>query len=162
MGSYNLDEELGVQQGDFRINNVDGSSWLGDLSLGRNFLSILIGCGFFGIVGLDTGQELFPAGGKSQMLNSDVNTLRNDSLPDLLVDCDSNGSRVHIEDCTSPSVVVLVGHALMDGTIDNDVNNIANLVDSKGLGDVNGPVLLESLSELMPGTASLSVAMSHV
>ena len=96
------------------------------------------------------------------MLDSDMNAFRDDPVPDLLVDNDADGPVVHVENAASPAVVVFVGHALVDGPIDHNIHDIANLVGGKGSGDVNGSVLLESLSELVSGSSSLPVAVSHL
>ena len=50
----------------------------------------------------------------------------------------------------------------MDGTIDDNINNIINLVGGESFGDVDGSVLLESFSKLMSSSASLAVTMSHL
>ena len=96
------------------------------------------------------------------MLNANVDALRNDSIPDLLINDDTDGTRVDIEDSASPSVVVFVRHSLMDGTIDDNINDITDLVGGESFGDVDGSVLFESFSKLMSSSASLSVAMSHL
>ena len=59
------------------------------------------------------------------MLDSDVNSLGNDSASVLLVDDNSNSVLSHVKDATSLSVVELVGHALVDATVGNDINEIA-------------------------------------
>ena len=95
------------------------------------------------------------------MLDTDVNSLGDDSVADLLVDDNSNGARVDVEDGSSATVVVLVGHTLVDGAIDCNVNNVADLVGSERLGNVDSSVLLEALSELVSGSALVAVAVSH-
>ena len=49
----------------------------------------------------------------------------------------------------------------MDGSVDNDVNNISNFVGGEGLGNVDGSMLLEALSELVSGPSLVSVAVGH-
>ena len=95
------------------------------------------------------------------MLDPDVNALGDDSVPDLLVDDNSDGPGVDVEDAAGPAVVVLVGHALVDGPVDDDINNISDFVGGEGLGDVDGSVLLEALSELVSGSSLVSVAVGH-
>lgn len=79
-----------------------------------------------------------------------------------LLDDHTDGSGVDVEDGAGSAMVVFVGHALWMEPFDDNVDNVAHLVGGTGPGDVDGPVLLESLSELMSGSASLTVAMSHL
>jgi len=95
------------------------------------------------------------------VFNANVNSLGDDALPDLLVDNNSNGPGVDVEDSSGSSMVVLVRHTFMDGSIDYNINNISNFVASESLGDMNGSVLLESFFEFVSGSALVSVAVSH-
>ena len=49
----------------------------------------------------------------------------------------------------------------MDGPIDNDVNNISDFVGGEGLSNMDGSVLLESLSEFVSSSSLVAVAVSH-
>ena len=62
------------------------------------------------------------------MLDTDVDALRDDSLANLLVDNNSDGSGVDVEDASSATMVVFVWHTLMDGTVNYDIHNISDLV----------------------------------
>ena len=95
------------------------------------------------------------------MLDSDVNSFLDNSASDLLVDDDSDGSRIYVEDSSSSSVVPLVGHTLMLRSIDNDIDNISDFVVGKGLGDVDGSVLFESFSEFISSFSPITVAVGH-
>jgi hypothetical protein len=95
------------------------------------------------------------------MLDSDMDSLGDDSLSDLLVDDDTNGAGVDVEDSTGSAVVELVGHALVDGTVNDDVDDVTDLEGGEGFADVDGAVLPESLSELVSGSSSDSVACGH-
>ena len=90
-----------------------------------------------------------------------MNSFRDDSVSDLLVDDDSNGSGVDVEDSSSSAVVVLVGHTFMNGSIDNNVNDISNFVGGESLSDVNGSMLFKSFSEFMSSSSFISIAVSH-
>merc|ERR1712048_597181 len=57
-----------------------------------------------------------------------MDSLGNNSTINKLVNNDTDGMSSDIEDFTSLTVVVLVGHTLVDGTISNDVNVITLLV----------------------------------
>ena len=85
------------------------------------------------------------------MLDSNMDALGDDPLPDLLVDDDSDGSGVDIEDGAGAAVIVLVRHALVDGSIDDDVNDVSDLEAGQRVGDVDGSVLFESFSEFVSG-----------
>ena len=95
------------------------------------------------------------------MLDANVDPLGDDPVSDLLVDDHSNGTRVDVEDGSSAAVVVLVRHTLVDGSIDNDVDDVSDLVGSECIGNVDGSVLLEALSELVSGFALVAVAVGH-
>ncbi len=95
------------------------------------------------------------------MFDSDVESFGDDSVSNLFVDDDAEGSGVDVEDCAGSAVVVFVGHGLVDGTIDDDVNNISDLVSGEILGHTNGSVASESLLEFVSGSSFISVAVSH-
>ena len=95
------------------------------------------------------------------MFNSDVESLGDDSVSDLLVDNNSEGSGVDVEDCARSAVVVLVWHGLVDGTIDDDVNDITDLVSGEVFGHTNSAVASESFLEFVSGSSFISVAVSH-
>ena len=61
------------------------------------------------------------------MLDSDMYPFGDDPLPDLLVNYDSDGAGVDVEDGSGVSVVILEGHALVDGTIDHNVDDVSVL-----------------------------------
>lgn len=80
-----------------------------------------------------------------------------DAIADLLVDDDTDGSGVDIEDGSSAPMIVFVRHALVNGSINCNVNDISDLVGSERFGDVNGSVLLEPFSELVSGSTLVPV-----
>ena len=59
-----------------------------------------------------------------------MNSLGDDALPDLLVNDNSNGPRVNVEDSSGSAVVVLVWHTFMDGSINYNIDYISNFVAS--------------------------------
>ena len=95
------------------------------------------------------------------MFDSDVQSLRDDSVSDLFVDDDSQSSGVDVEDGTSSTVVILVWHALVDSTIANDIDDITDLVSGKIFSHTNGTVASESFLEFVSGSSFISVAVSH-
>lgn len=95
------------------------------------------------------------------MLDANVDSLGDDSVSDLFVDDDSDGPGVDVEDGSCATVVVFVWHALVDGAVDGDVDNISDLVGGERFGDVDRTVLLEALSEFVAGSALVAVTVSH-
>ena len=83
------------------------------------------------------------------------------SVSDLFVDDDTNGARVDVEDASGSAVVVFIGHALVDGSINHDIDDITNFVSGEGLGNVNGSSLFEAFSEFVSGSSLISVAVGH-
>jgi hypothetical protein len=106
-------------------------------------------------------QKGYSASGESEMLDSDVNSLGDDSVSDLFVDDDSNGSGVDVEDGSSSTVIILVWHSLVNGAIDDNVDNITVLIGGECLGNMNGSMLFESFSEFMSSSSLISVAVCH-
>ena len=146
---------------DIWFGNVEGFDWLLDESLGGNPLSLLVGFGLEFVVLLDSVEEGLPASGQAQVFDADVNALGDDSVAHLLVYDDADWPGVDVEDSAGPAVVEFVGHALVDGAVNDDVDDVTDLVGGEGSGDVNGSGLSESLSEFISGSSSVSVAMSH-
>jgi hypothetical protein len=117
--------------------------------------------GFYLIVLSNSIQKGHSASGESEMLYSDVDSLGDDSISDLLVDNDSNCSGIDVEDCSGSAVIILVWHSLVNGAVDDDIDDVSILIGGKSLCDMNGAVLFESLSELVSGSSFISVAVSH-
>ena len=95
------------------------------------------------------------------MLDSDVESLGDDSVSDLLVDDDAQSSRVDVEDGTGSAVVILVWHALVNGTVADDINDISDLVGGEVFSHSNGSVASESLLEFVSGSSLISVTVCH-
>ena len=95
------------------------------------------------------------------MFYSDVKSLGNDSVSDLLVDDNAQSSWIHVEDCSGSAVIVFVWHTLVDCTIDNDVNDISDFVCGKVLRDSDGSVASETFLEFVSGSSLISVTVSH-
>ena len=95
------------------------------------------------------------------MFNSDVESLGDDSVSNLLVDNDSQSSWVDVENSTSSAVVVLVWHGFVNSTIDNDIDDVTNFVGGEVFRHSDGSVASESLLEFVSGSSLISVAVSH-
>lgn len=90
-----------------------------------------------------------------------MNSLGNNSIPDLLINDHTNSSRINVEHSTASTMIVLVWHALVNGAIDYDIYEISNFIRSESSRDMNSTSLLESFSELMSSFSALTVTMSH-
>ena len=88
--SNNFDEELRVEKLNFRLCNIDGTYRLLNTSLCRNSFSLFVSLCFLFVICLDAVQKLFSAGGELEMLNANMNTFGNKSIPDLLINNDAN------------------------------------------------------------------------
>ena len=95
-------------------------------SLQFNFLSSFLCLSSELIVSLNTVQEIFSASGFASMLDSDVNSLLDDSVADNLVNLNTNSSLGNVPDNTSLAMVKLVRHTLVDGTVGFNVNIFSN------------------------------------
>ena len=84
------------------------------------------------------------------MLESYMDLFRDDSVPDLLVDYNSDGPGIDVKGSYDTAVVVFVRYTFVDGSIDYNVNDVVDFVGGEGLGDVDDSVLLESLFEFVP------------
>jgi hypothetical protein len=71
------------------------------------------------------------------MFNSDMKSFSDNSISDLFVNNDTNGSWVNVEDCSGSSVIVFIWHTFVDGTIADYINDISNLISGKILGNMN-------------------------
>jgi hypothetical protein len=95
------------------IDGVGLSGLSGD-SLGEHLLTLLLGLSLLGVILLDSSLEGLTALGSTHVLDSDVDSLGDDSSSVLLVDNDSDGVLSDIPDATGLTVVELVRHALVD------------------------------------------------
>ena len=95
------------------------------------------------------------------MFNSDVESLGDDSVSDLLVDNDSQSSWVDVENCASSAVIVLVWHRFVNSTIDNNIDDVTDFVGGEVFRHSDGSVASESLLEFVSGSSLISVAVSH-
>ena len=154
----------GVHELDGGLGNVNdmGLSGLSGDSLGENLLALLLGLSLQGIILAHSSLEGLAALTSADMLDSDVNSLGDDSASVLLVNDDSDGVLGHIEHATSLTVVELVGHALVDATVGDNVNEVALSVSLHDLGEVNGAVVSEALAEEVSSSGSVSEAVRHL
>ena len=97
------------------------------VTLQVNLLATLTSGLLGGLVGLHTGDDLLLALGSADVLNTNMDTLLEDTSIDKLVHTNTNGRLGNVKDDTGASVVVLVGHTFMDGWVSKDVDVVTNL-----------------------------------
>ena len=107
---------------------VDLDTSLGSLCLG-------------GLIVDDALQNFLLALGLSYVLNTDMNTLLENTSIDKLVDTDTDGRLGNVEDNSSASMVTLVRHTLVNGRVGEDVDVVTNLHAHEVLREVDGSML---------------------
>jgi hypothetical protein len=120
---------------------------LDGVTLQVNLLATLTSGLLGGLVGLHTGDDLLLALGGADVLNTHMDTLLNDASVNVLVYTNTDSGLGNIEHNTSTSVVVLVGHTLMDGRVGKDINVITNLNGEEVLREVGQAMLPELLGK---------------
>merc|ERR1711894_450635 len=110
---------------------------------------------------LHTAQEIVTAFGMFDVLDSEVDPLGDDSVPQLFVDDNTDSSSRHIEDSAGFTVVVFVRHTLVDCSIALHINNISNLVCLQVGGKMFDSCLSELLGEKISCTSSFPVWIRH-
>ena len=100
-------------------------SWLLVDSLGVDLHTLFLGLSLFGVILSHSLLKCFSALALSCMLNSDMDSLWNDSASENLIDDNTDCCLVDIENSTSLSMIELVWHTFMDTSISNDVNVIS-------------------------------------
>jgi hypothetical protein len=140
-----------------RFCDIDFSEWLSHNSFGRDVLSLFVGFSLKLIVFTNSGEEGLSRGGKFKMFYSNVDSLGDNSLSDLFVDLDSDGSGIDIEDSSCAAMIVFVGHTLMNSSVHHNINDITDFVGSECLGNVNSSVLFETFFEFVSGFTFVSV-----
>ena len=111
-------------------------------SLGHGVLSLECDLGtpslggyLCGLVLLDASNDLLLALALVNVGDGNVDVLLDDSTIDQLLDGDTDSALVHVEDDTSATVVVLVGHTLVNGGINLDVDIVSSLLRLGFRGD---------------------------
>ena len=96
------------------VNKLSGWSWLSDLSLGGDSLSILLSLVLQSIVLLNSLDESSFAVRDDYVFSSNVDSLLDESTVDRLEDLNTDGSWVDVENLTSSSVIEVMWQTLLD------------------------------------------------
>ena len=113
------------------------------------------------IVFTNTCLEGLAAGGHANVLDTHVDALGDNAVSNALVNNDTDSMRGHVEDLASLSVVKLVGHTSLDGTISNDINEISFAVRDEVLAEGRHTVLSESFAEKISRASSKTETVGH-
>ena len=105
--------------------------------------------------------EVILALGVADVLCPDIDPLWSDVVVNPSVDKETDGPWADVPDDTSASVVESVWHTLMDGTVDVDINNIANTVGTELKGWGWHSVLLVLPSEEIASAPAETGSMTH-
>ena len=132
------------------------------LSLEVDPLSGSLGLLGLGVVILDPVEKLVTARGVFDVLDADVDALLHLALAVDLVDDDANGAGGNVVDDTRLSVVRLVGHTALDGTVCLDVDNVAHVVLLHVRSEGDDTLLPEGPGEHVACPASLTVGAAHI
>jgi hypothetical protein len=97
----------------------------------------------------------------TDVLNTDVNSLLDNSVTDLLVDGNTHGTWSNIKDTTGLTMIELMWHTLLDGTITLDVNDISTLVHFHVGGQLDHTISSVRTLEQVPGTTSVTIGVCH-
>lgn len=96
------------------------------------------------------------------VLNADVDSLGLNAGVDTLVNDDTNGAGSDVPDTTSLTMVVLVGHTLLDATSTNNIDQIADLVGGQVLGEADMTLLTVGDGESLASTRAVTVRVRHL
>ncbi len=96
------------------------------------------------------------------MLDADVDALRDNADTDALVHDDANGVLGHVEDSAGLTVVELVGHTSLDGTIGNNINVVTLLVVHEVLAQWRNTMLSECFAEEISRASSKTETVGHL
>ena len=76
------------------------------------------------------------------MLDSDVDSLWDDSSIVVFVDDNTDGMGSDVEDTSGLTVVELMWHTLVDGTVNDDIDVVTNFVHEEILREWSSSMLL--------------------
>jgi len=113
------------------------------------------------IITLHAIQEILTTAGMTDVFCSNADLLLLDPVPDWLGDHHTQRSVGHVENAASATVVVLVRHTRMDGSIGLDVDDVTNLIDLQQRRDGGHSIFTEGPSEHVPSSPAISLRIRH-
>ncbi len=113
------------------------------------------------LVVLDAVEEVLPALGVLDVLDADRDALGQDPPLDPLVDQDAHRHLGHVEHPPCLAVVALVGHALLEGAVALDVNDVPDLVGAQIGAEVLHALGLVGAGEEVAGAAAVALRVRH-
>ncbi len=135
---------------------------LNGLTLDSNRLLLeLAGLSLNLLVGHNALQKVFAGVGLLDMLDAHRDALGQNAVTNGLVDNDAEGALGHVEDASGAAVVELVGHALVDGRVGSNVDQIAHLVVHQIGAGSRHAVLAKVASKQLARARSVSTGVRH-
>jgi len=124
--------------------------------------AVLLALASGGVVALHAVQEILTAAGVTHMLSADANFLLFDAVAHGLGDDDAQRSVGHVENASSASVVVFVGHPRVHGSVGFDVDDISDLVDLQQGRDGRHSIFAEWTPEHVTRASAISLGIRHL
>lgn len=138
-------------------------SWLGWDPLQHWFGAFVVDVFFPDLfVLVDSVDESKSGFGVLDVLNSEVDSLGQDVSSDSLVDDDTDGVLGDVVDSTGFTVVDLMWHTLLDGTVTFDIDDVASFVDVHVGGETWHTLASELLGEHVTGSPSFTMGVGHL
>ena len=162
-----LDELLVTNGGDgdgFVVDHGDGvgSTGASGEALAGDGGAVGLGRGVGSVVGLDALEEVLAALGGLDVLDADGDALFHVAVANALVDNEAEGAGGDVVDNGSASVVELVGHALVDGAVGLDVDQVTDLVGDHVGRQLGRAVLAEIASKHVAGACAITKGVRHL
>jgi len=110
---------------------------------------------------LDSADELFSRSGQGDVLDSQVDSLLDVPVLDLLVDDDTDSTFRNVVDDASLSVVNLVWHTLLNSTVRLDINDVSDFVLAQVGGQLDHTLLPELSGERIARSCAETCWMTH-
>jgi len=124
--------------------------------------AVLLALASGGVITLHAVQEILTTAGVTHVLSADANLLLFDAVAHRLGDDDAQGSVGNVENASSTTVVVLVGHAGVNGSIGFNVDDIADFVHLQKGRDGGHSILAEWAPEHVTSAAAVSLGIRHL